>query len=102
MSAKGGLTVLIETWIGPRPSTRTKPSSPNVTSATTSSSGSDVRTGSQSARSPSPAAAVAPLATRGGMSFIAIIDFNLKTISHQIAGKIAAHRTQANDADPLN
>ena len=37
-----------------------------------------------------------------GMFFISIIDFNLKTISHQIAGEIAAHMTDANDADPLN
>jgi hypothetical protein len=37
-----------------------------------------------------------------GMFLITIIDFNLKTISHQIAGKIAAHMTEANDADPLN
>ena len=36
------------------------------------------------------------------MFFITIIDFDLKTISYQIAGKIAAHMTQANDADPLN
>ena len=36
------------------------------------------------------------------MFFITIINFNLKTISYQIAGKIAAHVTQANDADPLN
>jgi hypothetical protein len=35
-----------------------------------------------------------------GMFFITIIDFDLKTISYQIAGKIAAHMTQANDADP--
>jgi hypothetical protein len=39
---------------------------------------------------------------RSGMFFISIIDFNLKTISHQIAGEIAAHMTDANDADPLN
>ena len=36
------------------------------------------------------------------MFFITIIDFNLKAISHQIAGKIAAHVTEANDSDPLN
>ena len=36
------------------------------------------------------------------MFFITIIDFNLKTISYQIAGKIAAHMAEANDADPLN
>jgi hypothetical protein len=35
------------------------------------------------------------------MFFIMIIDFDLKTICHQIAGKIAAHVTEANDADPL-
>src|SRR5580704_4281068 len=37
-----------------------------------------------------------------GMFFITIIDFYLKTISHQIAGIIAAHMTEANDTDPLN
>jgi hypothetical protein len=36
------------------------------------------------------------------MFFITIIDFNLKAISHQIDGKIAAHMTEANNADPLN
>jgi hypothetical protein len=62
---KPGLAVLIETWIAPRPSTWTRPSSRNVTSVSASSSGSDVRTTSQPARSPRPAAAVAPLATLG-------------------------------------
>jgi len=36
------------------------------------------------------------------MFFNTIIDCNLITISYQIAGKIAAHMTEANNADPLN
>ena len=44
----------------------------------------------------------APLNKRSDMFLVAIIDGNLIAIGHQVAGEIASHMTQADDADALN
>ena len=75
-----------------------KPSGPSATAVSASSSGSEVTTTSQAARSASCAAARAPVKRRCPLR-VSVIDEHLMTVFNEINGKGVSHLVETDHTD---